>query len=628
MKKLLLLLLLALQTIGASAQIIIVSGCNFNGDNINGPYYLAGTDNNGRNIYQANYFHSLCYYTNCRPQTISYSYAMAADRAVWNLTVGSYLVEAYHPDLGTADPPMTAGWVRPPYSYACQEMTISYPEIVESKNCTDCLWSDPDTWVSGTVPTENDHVVINGKVILDVDASTLNLDIPAGKSLENINDKSIVVKGKYNNEGFLKAYRLTLQGYTIPQTVDGTKLSIQEFKVDNVGGVTLTGNLEVVKQEVSSTNNVILNTGNIFLGNYDLTCHGTIGGAATTRVVTNGSGALRYKIPGGAINKTFPVSLGLPPVEWPNSTVNYFPIVITGTANQDNALPVTLSVNVAEFNPSRMAPEGTKNINAEWNISSDHESIQTPFMITFGWTGWDNSAMPSDFQQNNIYIKRWNGTNWENKTGPVNTGSFTGVGYGVTAENITQFSTWAVFDSETVLPVKLASFDVRSENRTALLTWQTTEESNSSHFEIEHSAEAKTWKQVGKVRSAGESRESTRYSFNHGSPAKTHNYYRLKIVDTDGSYAYSPIKALIFNSTANEEIYFYPNPVAGRLYLKNTGSEISGLSIISQSGQKILSDVPYSEKGISLETLPAGTYLINIKLNDGSRISRKLLIGK
>ncbi len=625
MKKLLLLLVLIVSSLGTDGQIIIVNGCNGSGDNINGPYYLTGTDGNGRNIYQANYYHSLCAFTSdCRPQVISYG--PYNDETGWHIKTGRYQVLAYSNEPGNENPPAT-GWQQQSYSGTCTAMTISYPETVESKNCVNCLWSDPDTWVTGTVPTANDHVIINGNIVLDIDASILNLDIKAGKSVENINNKSIVVKGKYDNQGFLKAYMLTLQGYIIPQTVDGTRLEIQEFRVDNVGGVTLTGNLEVLKSEVSSVNNVTLNTGNIFLGDYDLICHGLAGGAAA-RVVTNGGGSLKYRLPGGAIDKTFPVALALAPPAAPNSTVNYFPIVIQGTANQDNELPVTISVNVDDFNTSRAVPENAKNINAEWNISSNHESIQTPFTITFGWTAWDYSAMPSDFQPNNIYVKRWNGTNWENKTGPANFFALPGVGWGINAENITEFSTWAIFDSETVLPVTLASFDVKSENGTAHLTWETTEESNSSHFEIEHSPDARTWKQVGQVRSAGESRELARYSFNHGSPVKARNYYRLKIVDADGSYTYSSIKALFFNSAANEEIYLYPNPVAGRLYLKDRVSEISSLSVISQSGQKMISDIPYSEKGISLEALPAGTYLVNIELNDGSRISRKLLIGK
>ncbi len=228
-----------------------------------------------------------------------------------------------------------------------------------------------------------------------------------------------------------------------------------------------------------------------------------------------------------------------------------------------------------------------------------------------------------------MYIKKWNGNNWENMAGPLTLGYYNNIGYGAsTGNDVTEFSTWGIFDSETVLPVILKTFEVKPENRTALLTWATTEESNSSHFDIEHSADARAWIKVGQVSARGQSNDLRRYSFPHHPAQDGQHYYRLKMTDRDGTFAYSPIRSVRFNRTAGEEMYVYPNPSSDRLYLKEGISEISTLSVVSQSGQKMISGIPYSEKGISLEALPAGIYLINIELNDGSRISRKLLISK
>ena len=627
MKKLLLFLALVIASLGANGQIIIVNGCNGSGDNINGPYYLTGTDGNGRNIYQANYYHSLCAYTSsCRPQVISYG--PHNDETGWHIRTGPYQVLAYSNEPGTEDPPVT-GWLQQAYSYTCTAMTISYPETVESKNCTDCNWSDPNTWVTGTVPTPNDHVVINGQVILDIDASTLNLDILTGKSLEDINNKSVTVKGKYNNLGFLKAHRLTLQSYTIPQTVDGTKLSIREFRVDNLGEVTLTGNLEVLKQPTSNTSNVQLIGGSsIFLADFDLICHGIEIGSLTnnrSRVITNGTGALKFKVPAGSVNKEF--IIGRTGYDDTNFRSNIYALTVMGSGvNSESNQPVTISVNLSEFSPTHQLPENSNVIPMVWNITSDHTSLENPFTLIFGWNAND---IPPGFNMNNMYIKRWNGNNWENKAGPRTTGYYNNIGYRADTDNdVTEFSTWAIFDSETVLPVILKTFEVNPENRTALLTWATTAESNSSHFDIEHSTDAGAWMKAGRVNAKGESNDLRRYSFSHHPAKDGQHYYRLKMTDMDGTFTYSPIRSVRFGSAAGEEMYIYPNPSSDRLYLKDSISEISSLSVISQSGQKMISDIPYSEKGISLEALPAGTYLIDIKLNDGSRISRKLLISK
>ncbi|ODS83757.1 MAG: hypothetical protein ABS46_05600 [Cytophagaceae bacterium SCN 52-12] len=183
-------------------------------------------------------------------------------------------------------------------------MVISLPGTIESKNCTDCLWSDPDTWESDVVPGENNHVVVNGKVILDVNATTLDLKINSSKSLETINNKSLTIKGFFENEGFLNVSGLELQK---SQSLDGSKVSLQSLSA--YGNITLTSHLEVLRPEVSNTDNVYLyGSGTITLGNYDLTCHGVyinLPAQQRSRVITNGTGALKFKVPAGSVNKEF-----------------------------------------------------------------------------------------------------------------------------------------------------------------------------------------------------------------------------------------------------------------------------------------------------------------------------------
>ena len=97
-------------------------------------------------------------------------------------------------------------------------------------------------------------------------------------------------------------------------------------------------------------------------------------------------------------------------------------------------------------------------------------------------------------------------------------------------------------------PVTLSSFDAElmKENRITL-NWTTASEINSSHFEIERKLERQEdFEYIGKVAAATESTNNLNYNFldRPYSPEETYVYYRLKMVDLDGSFEYSDIKAV------------------------------------------------------------------------------------
>lgn len=115
--------------------------------------------------------------------------------------------------------------------------------------------------------------------------------------------------------------------------------------------------------------------------------------------------------------------------------------------------------------------------------------------------------------------------------------------------------------SRTPLPVRLVSFRVdEQEQRTAGLEWTIEDASNFSHFEIEKSRDGLAFVRLGNVPFA-EGRH--RYSFVDGNPNGGMNYYRLKMVDIDGSFAHSDIRSLVLKETAVS--YGYPNPASESL---------------------------------------------------------------
>jgi hypothetical protein len=97
-------------------------------------------------------------------------------------------------------------------------------------------------------------------------------------------------------------------------------------------------------------------------------------------------------------------------------------------------------------------------------------------------------------------------------------------------------------------------------------------------------------------------------------------YYRLKMVDTDDTFAYSRIQTLRFDCP---DIVLYPNPVetGKQLQLLLSDSKVRNVSIYNLAGKLVFeSDSPTDR--ISIQDLPVGRYILRIRLQDGSENSR------
>lgn len=166
------------------------------------------------------------------------------------------------------------------------------------------------------------------------------------------------------------------------------------------------------------------------------------------------------------------------------------------------------------------------------------------------------------------------------------------------------------------LPVKLASFSVKREGTNSFLKWRTTAETNAEKFVVERAGNSKKWVTIGEVAARGESIEELNYSHTDGAPLAGSNLYRIKMVDNDGSFAYSRIVSLNFKGETL--IKMYPNPVADKLMISADASlKIADVEITDFSGKRV-AKLPYDGKDIDVKNLAAGVYVIKLtELNGG-----------
>ena len=110
------------------------------------------------------------------------------------------------------------------------------------------------------------------------------------------------------------------------------------------------------------------------------------------------------------------------------------------------------------------------------------------------------------------------------------------------------------------VPVELTSFSANVNNGTVVLSWATATETNNSGFVVEKSADNTSFSKIGFVNGNGTSAEKHDYSFIDKNVSGT-NYYRLKQIDFDGSFAYSTtVKVSVETPVSYGLSQNYPNP--------------------------------------------------------------------
>ena len=170
------------------------------------------------------------------------------------------------------------------------------------------------------------------------------------------------------------------------------------------------------------------------------------------------------------------------------------------------------------------------------------------------------------------------------------------------------FSPFAVGSDATPLPVTLLTFEAEKTEQGAKLTWITANEINNSHFEVLKSIEGQTWEKIGEVTGSGTSYQQNSYEYVDYQFAG-YAYYKLRQLDYDGNYSFSPIRMLSSsNGTAPRPSVVYPNPSKGSVKLQAAeGSRYEVYDVIGKlhsQGQV---------KGLqSIENLSTGVYTIKV----------------
>jgi hypothetical protein len=133
--------------------------------------------------------------------------------------------------------------------------------------------------------------------------------------------------------------------------------------------------------------------------------------------------------------------------------------------------------------------------------------------------------------------------------------------------------------------VDIVFFTGKLDGNIISLDWEVATETNLDRYEIERSFNGIEYSAIGLRKAEG--RSSYSYNDNIGSYRGRRVYYRLKKIDKDGKFSYSPIFSL--HIPLNTKFSIYPNPAGPMISLQlNSSSNETGMISVSDISGRVV----------------------------------------
>jgi hypothetical protein len=177
-----------------------------------------------------------------------------------------------------------------------------------------------------------------------------------------------------------------------------------------------------------------------------------------------------------------------------------------------------------------------------------------------------------------------------------------------------------------LLPIELVQLEAKPRITTVDLLWTTSSEQNSSHFLVERSADGRDFEVIGSVDAMGDRSIPTDYQFTDENPIRGMNYYRLRMVDLDGTSGYSNVVTALFEPD-EVRIMVVPNPTRDRADIVMSSIYEDNLIVRITDGSGRLISTYLAPSGaqrieLPIEKLEAGSYTVQLVTQQGATFGR------
>ena len=188
-----------------------------------------------------------------------------------------------------------------------------------------------------------------------------------------------------------------------------------------------------------------------------------------------------------------------------------------------------------------------------------------------------------------------------------------------------------VFPAQSTLPVTLLNFSAAYRNGVTVLNWETENEVNFSHYEVERKTESGADYIIVDSKQANGNAGRSAYSSSDNISSLTDAvvYYRLRMVDVDGKFKYSNVIMVRKEKKTITGISLSPNPVISTanatVRFEAASNAVVNLRVMDMAGRQVLAQQNNVTGGTNsiqvnnLNRLQPGLYII--QLVNGNELS-------
>ena len=491
----------------------------------------------------------------------------------------------------------------------------------------------------------NANISLTNNSVLNAYKSVVLSAGSVGNSVINCTGSTINIKGNFirkaspNNYGKMSCTggsNLIFSGSASQIFPMGYSIGSDTFKFDTVtinntcptspqvtleGSSTIVSGIKFIKGIVKSSSADVLTLG--------------------TSCVVSGMNTLSYV--DGPVTKasckdafTFPIGkggkLGLLTISKPSATANYtaeyFFSAYSNTRSFDNTLTdVSLKEYWSLTNSKASNGNSTVTVGLVYNnasesgVTSGKNTVVASWNTTSGmWKNYGNNAIIHN--NSGILVDTSSSANSDSSTV-----------YSTSVISPNGFFTFGSIGGNNPLPVKLLYFNATALSGKIHLSWATASEINNDHFEIQRSKDGLSFAAIGTIRGAGNSTEVLDYSYDDFGPQIGTTYYRLKQVDDNGNFEYSPIDQVNFNSINSVSTTIGPNPFTNsfRVTFSQEQDGPVDMLIANLAGQVVYREAISANKGENNFQfndnigLPSGIYFLQLTRNGMAEETHKII---
>jgi hypothetical protein len=461
----------------------------------------------------------------------------------------------------------------------------------------------------------NNDIVNNGTILLDGSLRAFNdltnngnivmgttpANLVVGHDLINIGFYNVtttytLVGNNVVNNGTLNTFWLYFANNATPsgnaQTIGGSG-TFNIYGIDllnsNVNGVTVLLPLHLEQ--------LFINQGKLFLGDNDLTVNQSVNASpgSSNYVVINGNGKL---IVNNITTNSTVFSIG--------TNNSYTPVTIVNGGGHNFSASVK---NNIVSNP----PALSSVVHREWNIT-DLTGGAVSADITFQWNAADEDPT---FDRNLCYVSHFSGGAWHGVTTP---GAASGSDpYKRTATGVSSFSPFAL-GSNGALPVHLMTFGVTKDGKNVKIIWTTSDEINLTGYEVERSTDGIEFSKIIRVNAHRLETEQT-YETTDANPLAGRSYYRLKMINDDGTFSYSKVVKIEMDRAITT--FIFPNP-ARRIIHVQGAQQFRAIQLMDESGRVLKEWQKPSSDELDIGVVASGIY--HLRMFSGNDIITERLV--